>query len=108
MGKKLIIIAVLLIIIGFISFFLLSFMKDKSDNKKAMGVIESDYKVFENDVVEFNNYRDTIYEKVFTLIVSRHCPSELGHQCDLRLYVRVQSVVNGLYKQRDYGGLVCV
>ncbi len=52
-------------ILMFLIFFL-SLVKDKNDSKEAMKTIRKDYDPFTNQVVEFNNYRDKIYDEIFS------------------------------------------
>ena len=40
-------------------------VKDKNDSKEAMKTIRKDYDPFTNQVVEFNNYRDKIYDEIW-------------------------------------------
>lgn len=64
--KKIILISIPVVLVLLIIVFIGSFVKDKNDSKVAMKKVEKDYKVFANDVVEFNNHRDNIYDTIFT------------------------------------------
>ena len=67
MKKKTVVFIIIIILIPLIllGLFVLGLFKDKSDSKQAMGIIEKDYKVFEEKAIEFNDYRDNIYNTVF-------------------------------------------
>ena len=60
-----IVIVVLGIFLGLVSFFVNSLKKDQLETKKIMNMIVKEYDLFEDQVLTFNDVRDQVYKVVF-------------------------------------------
>lgn len=58
-------ISVIVVLLIFITFFIISIRRDKLETKKVMNTIIKKYEVFEKKVLKFNEVRDEVYTTVF-------------------------------------------
>lgn len=53
-----------LIIVGLVTYFVLTYMNDQNETKKRMEKVEALYTTFKEDVTTFNEKRDSLYEQI--------------------------------------------